>query len=56
MLPANTSEEALELCKEVAGIDLLVTDVFLPGTSGIDPATRAARTNPGVKTLYLSPK
>jgi DNA-binding response OmpR family regulator len=54
ILTANTSEEALELCAEVAGIDLLITDVFLPGASGIDLAKKVSERNPDAKILFLS--
>jgi two-component system cell cycle sensor histidine kinase/response regulator CckA len=54
VLPANTSEEALELSREIAGIDLIITDVFLPGASGIELAARLAQLNPQANILYLS--
>ena len=54
VLAARNSENALKLCAEVAGIDLLVTDIFLPGASGIDLARRFAQLNPNAKILYLS--
>jgi hypothetical protein len=54
VLSATTSDEALELCSEVAGIDLLITDVFLPGVSGVDLAARVTERNPGAKILFLS--
>ena len=54
VLTANSYQEALDLCVEVTGIDLLVTDIFLPGSSGVDLATQVVQRNPRVKVLYLS--
>lgn len=54
VLAANTHQETLDLCAEVAGIDLLVTDIFLPGSSGIELAVQVVQRNPGARVLYLS--
>jgi CheY-like chemotaxis protein len=48
-------EEAIRICEETARrIDLLVTDVVLPGMSGFDLAARARGSRPGLKVLYMS--
>lgn len=50
-----TSEEALLLESECAGtIDLLLTDIVMPGLSGIEVANRVVARRPGVKTILMS--
>jgi len=51
---ANAAEEAIEICAELANIDLLITDVFLPGASGIDLANQVSQHHPESKILFLS--
>ncbi len=52
---AASGEEALELLSAGAGeIDLLITDVILPGIDGREVATRALGLRPGLKVLYTS--
>ncbi len=54
-LPAAGSEEALRLCERHEGpIDLILTDVVLPGMGGPDLAWRAAATRPSLKVLFMS--
>lgn len=55
VLAAEHPEEALRICADHEGrIDLLVTDVVMPGLSGVDLAARIEEMRPGVKTLYIS--
>jgi two-component system cell cycle sensor histidine kinase/response regulator CckA len=55
VLEADTPEEALRLCKEYAGsIQLLVTDVVMPGMSGRQVAEAALTCRPTLKVLYMS--
>ncbi len=53
VIEARSSEEALRL---VAGtsIDLLLTDVVLPGFTGSELADRLRRARPGLRVLYMS--
>lgn len=55
VLTARDAEQALRLAPEaLAGIDLLLTDVILPGLSGID-LTHALRTKlPGLPVIFMS--
>lgn len=49
---ASDPEEALRL--GAAGVDLLVTDVVMPGMNGRELADRLAASHPALKVLYLS--
>jgi PAS domain S-box-containing protein len=55
VLPAASGEEALGIAQAHPGhIDLLATDVILPGMDGHELARRLAVTHPGLKVLYVS--
>jgi len=55
VLDAASGEKAIELAASHAGpIDLLVTDVVLPGLSGRTVADRITGTRPGTRVLYCS--
>jgi PAS domain S-box-containing protein len=56
VFPAGGMEEALAICERRAGesIDLLITDIVLPGIGGVDLAQRIAAIRPGIKVLYMS--
>ena len=53
VLTASDGAEALELSADVP-VDLLLTDVVMPGMSGRDVAARLAAARPGIRTLYMS--
>lgn len=55
LLVAKHGEEALRLAEEHRGqIDLLLTDVVMPGMTGPDLLQRLKQTNPAMKVLYVS--
>jgi len=55
VLAAASGHDALRLTVQHAGtIDLLVTDVVMPGMSGREVAALLAPAHPKMKTLYLS--
>ncbi len=55
VLTARNADEALARADEARmAVDLLVTDVGLPGASGHELAERMAARRPGLKVLYLS--
>ena len=50
---ANSAEEALALA-EKERVDLLLTDIMMPGINGIDLAKQFAALNPEIKILFMS--
>jgi CheY-like chemotaxis protein len=55
VLEASRGEEAVRLCLERAGpIDLLLTDVVMPETSGKEVADRLTELFPGLRVLFMS--
>lgn len=55
VLEAEDGHTALELsAMHLGSIDLLLTDVVMPGISGRELAERIARSRPGIKILYMS--
>jgi CheY-like chemotaxis protein len=55
VLVAGGGAEALELAERHAGaIDVLLTDVVMPGMLGKEVAERVAALRPGIRTLFMS--
>ncbi|HKS80740.1 MAG TPA: PAS domain S-box protein [Candidatus Acidoferrales bacterium] len=55
VIDAEAGHTALELASMHAGsIDLLMTDVVMPGISGRELAQRVLQVRPGIKILYMS--
>lgn len=55
VLPASTPDEAIQTAREYSGdIDLLLTDVVMPGMNGRDLAGRILLSRPDLKVLYMS--
>jgi FixJ family two-component response regulator len=54
-LEASGGEQAIRLCTDRGGcIDLLLTDVVMPETSGKEVADRLAKLQPEMKVLFMS--
>ncbi|MFA6093491.1 MAG: PAS domain-containing protein [Elusimicrobiota bacterium] len=55
VLAARNGQEAVQIAQEhKEKIDLLVTDVIMPGMNGRELAGRLCALRPGIKTLYMS--
>jgi PAS domain S-box-containing protein len=55
VLEASTADDALRRCQEYAGeIDLLLTDVVMPGRSGRQLAVFAGARYPRIRVIYMS--
>jgi len=55
VLDARGGEEAIRLCRAHAGpIDLLLTDVVMPGVSGKEVADRLLESRPAIRVLFMS--
>jgi nitrogen-specific signal transduction histidine kinase len=55
VLEARNSEEALEICRQYSdSIDLLVTDLIMPGMTGDHLAVEVSRLRPGIPVLLIS--
>jgi len=51
---ASSGVEALEIAKKHTSIDLLLTDIMMPGITGIDLAKQFSTLYPHVKILFMS--
>ena len=55
VIPAANASEAILLAEELgSSVDLLLTDVVMPGASGADLAHRLLRRHPEMRILYMS--
>lgn len=55
VLEAGSGPEALKLCADqTAPLDLLISDVVMPGMSGPEVAMRALRLRPELRIIYIS--
>ena len=55
VLAASSAAEALQVCRAHDGrIDLLLTDLRMPGGSGAELATQVARERPDLTVLFMS--
>jgi len=54
VIEASSAEEAMEIIRGSTRIDLLMTDLAMPGVGGIELAHLAKRVRPGLKVLYTS--
>ena len=55
ILEANSAEAALEMMENYEGpLDLLFTDMVMPGMNGIELAEKLVEMRPGLKKLYAS--
>jgi len=55
VLEAESGETALQLCDESQGkIDLVLTDLVMPGMGGHELADQLARRHPSIKMLFMS--
>jgi len=55
VIDAGDGETALRLCRSHKGpIDLLITDVVMPGSSGPSVAKAVMEARPGVRTIFIS--
>jgi signal transduction histidine kinase/ActR/RegA family two-component response regulator len=55
VLTAHTGEEAIRIASErTAEVDLLLTDVIMPGLDGADTARQLQKRWPAMKVLYMS--
>jgi PAS domain S-box-containing protein len=54
VLAAGSPEEAIRLANENANIDLLITDVVMPGMNGRELEAHIQKSNAGIKCLFMS--
>lgn len=54
VLPACGGKEALEIVHDHADIDLLLTDIMMPGMNGVEVATEVAQVRPDIRVFYMS--
>lgn len=54
LLAAKDGDEALRLLAKNDDVDALLTDIVMPGMSGIDLARRARERQPKIKVLFMT--
>jgi CheY-like chemotaxis protein len=54
IVQARSGAEALRIIEQDGGIDLLFTDIMMPGMDGFTLAERAHATRPSLKVLYTT--
>jgi len=54
VLLAESPAEAVEICSQERQIDLVISDVVMPGMSGREAVDRILALRPGVRVLYMS--
>lgn len=54
VLSANNGEQALDILKRTPSIDVLFSDVVMPGISGIELGKQARSINPRIKVILAS--
>lgn len=54
VLLASNAAEALELFERIPSIDVLLTDIVMPGTSGPELTRRLIERRPALKVIYMS--
>ena len=54
VLTAASAEEALALCEHAPSIDVLLTDVVMPGASGPELTRQLVQRRPDLKAIYMS--
>jgi len=55
IIEAGNGPEALEICAtRVAELDMLLTDIVMPGMSGVELASRLTAIDPSLRVLYMS--
>ncbi|NTV26975.1 MAG: PAS domain-containing protein [Chlorobiaceae bacterium] len=55
VIRSSTPQEAIDIClKKERRIDLILTDVIMPGMNGIEMAEQIHAARPGMKTLFMS--
>lgn len=54
VLTASTGSQALQILEQDAGVDVLFSDVVMPGMSGVELATKARTMRPHLRVLLAS--
>ena len=54
VIEAQSGDEAAELIEQIEGLSLVVSDIAMPGLSGIDLARRVRAARPNIRVILVS--
>src|SRR5262249_25787182 len=54
VLAAANAREALDICRRLSSVDLLLTDVVMPEVNGRELARQVTQLHPNTKVLFMS--
>ena len=54
VMPCSDGQAAYDILKTTPNVDLLLTDIVMPGLDGLELSQRAIRLHPSLKVLFIT--